>query len=70
MIMNDRLTEEDRCIIEGRFLMDDIVPLQEIAKKLKITHQAVKYREQKILLALKKSLESDFGMNKYSFFDK
>jgi len=70
MIMKDSLTEEDRCIIEGRFLLEDVVPLQEIARKLNITHQAVKYREQKILLSLKKSLESNFGMNKSNFFNK
>jgi RNA polymerase sigma-32 factor len=69
-LMESDLTEDDRSIIEGRFLSEDVVPLKEIAKNLNLTHQAVKYREQKILFSLKKSLETNFGMKKSNFFNK
>jgi RNA polymerase sigma-32 factor len=70
LLVKNNLNKEDKCILEGRFLSEDVISLKEIAKELNITHQAVKYREQKILLSLRKSLESDFGVNKSSFFNK
>ncbi len=68
LLVKNNLNKEDERILRGRFLTEDVIPLKEIAKELNITHQAVKYREQKILLSLKKSLESNFGVNKSTFF--